>query len=619
MPPKREDMESSSSNLSSVVRLDESDGDYKTPSTSLFGGQGEDGSDSEGRESGPLEISPVQQLLFDDIDIPSAIDSLKKRSKGEKVEKDAEVVYEREKRRPRRTNDRFESDSISNALGIIPIEEETAVEPHSEDFVQFSEDDESEEEAKSVRVIPGLQGLFSENDESSHEERTSRKSRTPKAPDSELEMFSPRLSNDELDRHERTSRGPLPRLPLIYEPKAKKTAKRTTTDPSAGPLPKLPQKVDPKANQKTRQTTTDPSAGRLPRRLQLPETKAEKTAKKTTTDSSARPLIRRPLGSRRKTLIDLSVKESVIEDSNGDEEKKSRHRAPRVQEEKVSEKSPESRSSATIESDIKVVSPPRKGVIMRANTHKTNVNGIRKAETGKIMSRDELLTEQKSMLLKENPIPKSLNPAAFSEEDDVMSRRPSTLFNFSSSESDGVTSGQRGKLGSQTDDGSFLEGGLLDKASASYTYHEVHSGSSSKFSENGSSSGIVNRLGSSFKKAKNAVARKSVTELPDVGGTDLLLAGTVDEAVLRICYVCRKKLKCKVFVKNTGRKIKVECDEDRKAGRYLRATLVLKAVGGDNSACAVNIRQSRHDGMKTTFARLWEFYQELEKGLQELG
>lgn len=597
MPPKRTDTELLSSNLSSAVRLDDSDGDFKTPSTSLFRGEGEGGSDSAQKDSPALEISPVQQLLFDDIDVESAIDSLKKKSKGGKADKDTEVMYERQKGRSRRMNDLFESEAFSNAVGVIPIEEEASDEQNSGDYVTYSDDGESEEEVKSVRVVPGLKDLFSEKGDSSYKGRTWWKSRTPKALGSEVDTFSPRLSNDELDSRERTSRGPLPRLPLISEPKARKTASRAApTDSSAGPLPRLPK---------------------------MAGLKAENTTSKTAADSSGRPLIRRPLGSRRKTLIDLSAEQSTTQDSSakaGDEGNRGYSGAHiSTAEEEGSEKSPESKSSATIESDIKVVSPLRRGVIMRANTHKTNVNGIRKAETGKIMSREELLTEQKSMMLKESPIPKSLNPAAFSEDDDATTKRTSALFHFSSSESDGQTSGRRPKHGEHADDdGSFLEGGLLDKASASYLYHEVHSGSSSKLSENGSSSGIVNRLGSSFKKAKNAVARKSVLELPDVGETDLLLAGTVDEAVLRICYVCRKQMKCKVFVKNTGRKIKVVSDEERNASRHLRATLVLRAVGADNGACAVNIRQSRQDGMKTTFARLWEFYQELEKRLQEL-
>ncbi|CAN8066883.1 unnamed protein product [Agarophyton chilense] len=553
MPLENENIQAQSSKSAKQRNTGGSEQDYKTPRTAFFSTTNQlNFSRTASPESPPLEISPVQELFVDDIEIPSSKNLFLSTPNSKDITKELTVVRKRQIGTEQKKS--HASTSFVDRYCSSPEEEvESVSEEESETFKFLKDDEVSTSSEKSLKFPSGLKNLFADAGTDSPK-RSTLKNRNPCGLAVDTDLFSPRLSSDALDESGRKSR--LSRNELS-EPKAMKTS----------------------------------------------------------SDSSTQSSLRRPIGSRRRTLINLSrLSQSEELSPRSTSRSKEEYNISNVKAEEKPKTSPGgSNSTETSCEQVKVISPlMTKGVIMRAQTHKTNVNGIRKAETGKIMSREELLGDRKTVFLRESPIPKSLNPAAFSEEDDVMTRRPSTLFQYSSSESDrGVPNSSIQK--EENDDGTFL----TDKASLGYIYQEVQSSSSSKFSENGSSSGLVNRLGSSFKKAKNVVARRSATDIPELNNTDMLIVGTIDEVVCKVCYVCRKKMGCRVFVKNTGKKIKVEAD-DREIGYYVRASLFVRTLGGEEPSCAINIRQSRADGMKTNFASLWDFYQRLEKGLSEL-
>ncbi|KAI0561204.1 hypothetical protein FGB62_91g017 [Gracilaria domingensis] len=544
----------SQTRLSSKGRsAQDSEGDFKTPRTKFLASQHyQKFSTSSQPEFPPLEASPVQEVFVDDVDM--SINAFLGSAHTRDQDAAAAVVSKRGYETPKTPEVDVSATFIDR---YCPSPEEEEVVPFSEqesETFRFLKDDEvSSSSEKSFKLPSGLRNLFGEDGRNSSGRKSS-KSRTQRGLTLDSELFSPMKLGNGLDEFETKSGG---NRRGLLEPKALNAS----------------------------------------------------------SDSSKHSVLRRPIGSRRKTVVDLSKPPLPEVTSSGSASRKIEESSipPEEEVERLKTSPDSSKSTESSEEQVKVVSPlVTKGVIMRAQTHKTNVNGIRKAETGKIMSREELIGDRKTVYLRDSPTPKSLNPASFSEDDDGLTRKQSTLFQYSSSESDGgIPNTSVHKI--DTDDGTFLG----EKESLSYIYQEVQSSSSSKFSENGSSSGLVNRLGSSFKKAKNVVARKSLTDIPELDNTDMVIAGTIDEAVCKICYVCRKKLGCRVFVKNTGKKIKVEAD-DREKNYYLRASLCVTQLGGEEPACAINIRQSRADGMKTSFATLWDFYQRLEKGMREL-
>lgn len=278
---------------------------------------------------------------------------------------------------------------------------------------------------------------------------------------------------------------------------------------------------------------------------------------------------------------------------------------------------------------------PGKGVIMRAHHQVSHVAGIRRAETGRIMSREEMRA-RRPILLQESPNPKSLNPAGFmSEEEDISTVHPSTFLPSSNSQREAnerahqstkseaskaispkQKSSGKGKA-SKVDDGSFLSPGILARKKKFGA--EEYRVDSFQFSEHEGSSGLLNFFSSGLKKVHFGVGKKSNTRdaTSQEGDSTIVVPGTIDETVCKICVVCRQNLEYDVYVKDTGKKIKVESRKDGRS-RHLRATILVRQAPGE-STCYVSIRQSRSDGMKTSLATLWGFYQRLEAGLKEMG
>lgn len=290
------------------------------------------------------------------------------------------------------------------------------------------------------------------------------------------------------------------------------------------------------------------------------------------------------------------------------------------------------------------------GVVVRNHPRRPEMVGLRRAETGKILSRAELHGDGPGDdSLSENPDPKSL--AFFRLEDDVRSRVVAAAMASSAPRGDRTVRGIQDDVAlskSATPRGGDLVGGTLGLRrgrSGKLRRHSSASDTEGKVKRQGSllergrlmsgvftprgraggdefgSSGLKNWLGGGLKRAaKVVVKRGGDMETSDVGG-DLITGGTLDEAVCRLCFVCRQMLGCSVIVRDGGRRIKVEGAETKEG--FLKICLVVRegVVAEDSGTaigCAVSVRQSRSDGLRTSIARLWEFYVRLRDALQEL-
>lgn len=252
---------------------------------------------------------------------------------------------------------------------------------------------------------------------------------------------------------------------------------------------------------------------------------------------------------------------------------------------------------------------PKKGVIMRTVSQHRKIAGNRLAETGMIMSREEMQNTADQDIDK-NPAPKSLRPLELETEDDEGMENVPTL-----------TAGTLELLDSKTEEGakSKEKRSLFSLSSARWSarsggfFHREEKESSSRFSEMGESSGLMTRLSSGLKRAGMLFGRKGMTEFG--GREDILVTGTLDEAVCRICMVCRKKLGYRVYVRDGGRKIRVEGMEQGKGGEVVRATLVIAEMGGTDPMCGIVVHTSRTEGKRTSVAALSRFFQRLETEL----
>lgn len=336
--------------------------------------------------------------------------------------------------------------------------------------------------------------------------------------------------------------------------------------------------------------------------VEVSEPKAEKSPR------APRPALRRPIGSRREAFVPILKPREAGRGVLNQRSKPLNTSDDRITKDELKDSQP----------GVEVL---RKGVIMRAEGLESHVMGIRRAETGRIMSRAEIrAAASKTMLFQDNPNPKSLHPAAFMNSDDDEDGPPTTIpvavfpRTIAKREEGTGENSAPSSHGKSAGDGSFLSPGLVSRRLQSSHEENVNS---FQFSEHDESSGILNRLGTSFRKATSAVSKRTSSNVPEAGRTDFVIVGTIGEAVIKICLVCRKRLNCNVFVKDTGRKIKVESRENDYK-HYLRASILLRPIAASAPACAINVRQSRSDGMRTTFPVLWEFYQGLEKTLKEM-
>lgn len=553
----------SNDNLKYAIQkeLSESDDEFKTARSEPFSQLNNTALHSSIIATLPTHASPLKDTLFEDLDSPSSKDTFIGTESNTSSSNELTVAFERKGARKYRVSDTPSSGSVIDFLRLNPEEEQViALSQQDRSGSKYCIQNEILEiEEQNIKSPAPVKSLFADEQEKDRSEASTNYQAKSFNPD--VELFSPRKISGDSEEGNKVLKTVNMKSSRLFEPKALKSTREHVN----------------------------------------------------------RPPLRRPLGSRRNTLIELlqpqprkSPTPLEIENTPNPVEKpneKQKH-------ESISTENPITPESG---SSIHVISPlGGRGVIVRPQTHKANVDGIRKAETGKIMSREEMLRDQNLSIFKDSPVPKSLNPAAFYEDDDTASRKPSSIFCESSSDVEKPTGISR-TPSLERCDGSFLQDNIfVEKQQHSASLIDVQSYSSSKFSETDGSSGFVGRLGSSFKKAANAVGKRSFQGISNPGNTDLIVSGTIDEAVCKICFVCRKKLDCEVTVKQGGKKIRIQSD-DQISGYHLRASLLLKQINTDEATCAVHVRQSRGDGTRTSFATLWDFYQRLDSKLQELS
>lgn len=103
---------------------------------------------------------------------------------------------------------------------------------------------------------------------------------------------------------------------------------------------------------------------------------------------------------------------------------------------------------------------------------------------------------------------------------------------------------------------------------------------------------------------------------------DLVLSGcSVDEAVCRITYVCRQRLGCQVNVRDSGKKIKVQQQQQQLIDNdehvlSLKLSIFLSKLH-DDEGVRLKIKQTKAEAEQCNITTLWEFYSKLEKCLQE--
>lgn len=320
-----------------------------------------------------------------------------------------------------------------------------------------------------------------------------------------------------------------------------------------------------------------------------------------------KPLLRRPIACRRRNLIGIDI---VSGKDTTEQEKQPRKPAERALSHSKTEKSDENvhineTSNAAAE----------KGIFVRPDPPKRQNTGIRRAETGLIMSREDL-KQKRSRDFLGNPAPKSFKPF-LDKDEDIVTFSPASFHRRTSESISTAADDTNARSRELRSDGTDLSFSTIHPSAQSQpvdTYSRDAENSYTRFTEP-RVSGLVGRLSSGLKKASTALGRKTFSSLPDAASTDILLPGTIDEAVCRICVVCRNDMDYRVTVRDTGRKIKVESKEDSD-NEYLRASLVIKQLRGTEAMCAVNIKQCRSDGTKTSFAALWRFYQRLQRELR---
>lgn len=305
-----------------------------------------------------------------------------------------------------------------------------------------------------------------------------------------------------------------------------------------------------------------------------------------------KPFFRRPLASRRKGVVNipfLRKDELDRQQHTKDEDPASGNFNEAEGIEKTERTPPE-------QPQVRVTETP-KGVIMRGFTNYKQVRGIRRAETGQIMSREELALAGAANLTT-NPVPKSFRqPLCLDDYEDSPSLMPSSfqpasrksisrqiptlgspdrqkrekqieeLFSLSPAHRDEVSSGklrnlfkftpvkineERKSVGKKTLPFSLMEqsispnsGGLsnlfaLSPHSRKEPVREEHS-TNSKFSEAGDSSGMLGRFGNKIRRGTHVVSRNQAAEaLSDGRICTIVTPGSIDETVSKVSVFCRK-------------------------------------------------------------------------------
>lgn len=324
---------------------------------------------------------------------------------------------------------------------------------------------------------------------------------------------------------------------------------------------------------------------------------------------SPKRVLRRPIASRRKNLIGLDI---VTKDSNGEIED---HQKPHLS----------LPSSANLEVDKNnacgknVQIAAEKGILMRPDIPRMHLVGINRAETGLIMSKEDLKSTR-NRDLPANPAPKSFRPF-FGEDDELPSLSPASFRDkadqVDASPKANLFEGNTRSRQHSSVGFSFSTIQPTVRSQPTYGYSRDEENSYSKFVEPRASLGLMGRLTSGLHRASTLMGRRSFSVIPETEATDIMIPGTLDEAVCRICVVCRNVLDYRVFVRDSGRKIKVESIEESD-NEFLRVSLRVKELPGSEMVCSINVRQCKSDQMKTGFAAMWRFYQRLEQELRPM-
>lgn len=315
--------------------------------------------------------------------------------------------------------------------------------------------------------------------------------------------------------------------------------------------------------------------------------------------------LRRPIASRRKNLIGLDIvnKKSPKPETKTEEEKciVEMTTTPDENIQKIDDLPSEAQIAA------------EKGIIMRPHIPRMRLTGMRRAETGIIVSKEDLKSTRNRDLLA-NPAPKSFRPF-IGEDEDLSTAGPSAFRNTfnpvgGSPNAGNISSRQNSPIGFSF---STIQG---VRSQPIYGYSEEEN-TYTKFSNPKGNIGLVGRLTTKLHRAGTLLGRRSFTAVPETTATDIMIPGTIDEAVCRICVICRNNMEYRVLVRDSGRKIKVESIEGSD-NEFLRASLRVKELPGSELVCSINVRQCKSDQHKTGFAAMWRFYQRLERELRPL-
>lgn len=268
------------------------------------------------------------------------------------------------------------------------------------------------------------------------------------------------------------------------------------------------------------------------------------------------------------------------------------------------------------------------GIFIRENMRRPPMDGIVRAETGWIAGPGEVHGDGPPTAMQENPNPKSL--AMFNVDDAVTQStmlsgtRPLTRSNeFDDIASDSDSSLLEEPISRSLVNLSMQVCGGSCASSSSDGVNRMHSRASERERDDGRSSQgteeapfkLVDRL----RRAAGALGVKIRTgDVVDLDTSDLTMAGTLDETMVRICYVCRKVLDYRVDVRDGGRRIRVESKDAPSTKLCLRVTLFLTEVGDVDKKCTLKVLQSRSDANRTNIATLWDFYRKLEKHLRRV-
>lgn len=265
------------------------------------------------------------------------------------------------------------------------------------------------------------------------------------------------------------------------------------------------------------------------------------------------------------------------------------------------------------------------GIFIRENMRRPPMDGVARAETGWIAGPGEVHGDGPPTAMQENPNPKSL--AMFNVDDAVTQStmlsgtRPLTRSN----EFDDIASDSDNSLLEEPISRSLVNlsmqvcGGSAASSSSDGGNRMLSRAQERERDDGRSSQGTEEVPFKLVHRLRRALGvRVRTGDVVDMDTSDLTMVGTLDEAMVRICYVCRKVLDYRVDVRDGGRRIRVESKDAPSTKLCLRVTLVLTEVGDVDKKCTLKVLQSRSDANRTNIATLWDFYRKLEKHLRKV-